>query len=72
MLMLSGTRDKLADPDLLKTVTDDLDRVRLHWLDTADHGFRILKRARQSPEDVYTEAARITRDWYQSSVRPAT
>jgi uncharacterized protein len=60
MLFLSGTRDTLAEPDLLNKVVGDIDGARLHWLDTADHGFKILKRGRQSTENVYTEAARVT------------
>jgi predicted alpha/beta-hydrolase family hydrolase len=64
MLFLSGTRDELADLDLLKPVCKQLGkRATLHLLDTADHGFRILKRSRASDEDVYVEVARIVREW---------
>jgi predicted alpha/beta-hydrolase family hydrolase len=64
MLFLSGTRDELADLDLLRPVCTRLgDRATLHLLDTADHGFRILKRSRESEEDVYVEMARVVRDW---------
>src|SRR5262245_50358924 len=44
MLFLSGTRDPLATPDLLRGVVDALPDAELHWLDTADHGYRVLKR----------------------------
>jgi uncharacterized protein len=64
MLFLSGTRDELAALDLLQPVCTQLgDRATLHLLDTADHGFRILKRSRKSEEDVYVEMARVVRDW---------
>ncbi len=64
MLFLSGTRDPLADASLLRTVCVKLGKLAaLHPLDTADHGFRILKRSRQSTEDVFTEMARVTADW---------
>ena len=64
MLFLSGTRDELADPALLKTVCKQLGkRVTVHLLDTADHGFRVLKRSRKSAEDVFVEMARIVREW---------
>jgi predicted alpha/beta-hydrolase family hydrolase len=64
MLFLSGTRDELADLGLLKTVCKKLGkRATLHLLDTADHGFRTLKRARRSAEDVFVEMARIVREW---------
>lgn len=64
MLFLSGTRDALAELDLLEPVVKDLGkRATLHLLDTADHSFKILRRTRQSSEDVFAEAARVVRDW---------
>jgi predicted alpha/beta-hydrolase family hydrolase len=64
MLFLSGTRDELADLTLLRPVCAKLGkRATLHLLDTADHGFRTLKRARQSAEDVFDEMARIVSQW---------
>jgi uncharacterized protein len=67
MLFLSGTRDELADLDLLRPVCEKLaKRATLHLLDTADHGFRTLKRSRRSKEDVYVEMARVVREWASS------
>jgi uncharacterized protein len=64
MLFLSGTRDELAELDLLRPVCKKLGkRATLHLLDTADHGYRTLKRSRQSAEDVFVEMARIVRAW---------
>ena len=64
MLFLSGTRDELADLDLLQPVCKKLGkRVTLHILDTADHGFRTLKRSRKNPEDVFVEMARVVLEW---------
>src|SRR5215475_5117327 len=64
MLFLSGSRDEMADPDLLQSVCKKLGkRATLHPLDTADHGFRILKRSRKSEEDVFVEMARVVREW---------
>jgi len=64
MLFLSGTRDEMAAPDLLQAVCKKLGkRATLHPLDTADHGFRVLKRSRKSEEDVFVEMARIVREW---------
>ncbi len=65
-LYLSGNRDTLAYPKLLEATLDPLPQATLHWLDTADHGFKILKRTRQSAENVYDEAARIARTWFRS------
>ncbi|MBL6692150.1 MAG: alpha/beta fold hydrolase [Pseudomonadales bacterium] len=66
MLFLSGTRDALAEQELLKRVSAGLNSASLHWLDKADHSFKILKRTRKETEDVYTEAARVARAWITS------
>lgn len=64
MLFLSGTRDALAELDLLEPVVESLGtRATLHLLDTADHSFKILKRTRQSDENVFVEIARVLRAW---------
>lgn len=64
MLFLSGTRDALAELDLLEPVVKNLgDRAVLHLLDTADHSFKVLKKSRRSDEDVFAEMARATREW---------
>ena len=59
MLFLSGTRDGLATPALLEELVAGLARAELHWLETADHGYKILKRSRTSAEDVFDELARV-------------
>ncbi len=64
MLFLSGTRDELADLDLLRPVCEKLGKLAaLHLLDTANHGFRVLKRTRATKEDVFAEMARVTAAW---------
>ena len=61
MLFLSGTRDALADRRLLEPLVAQLPRAELHWLDTADHGYRVLARSRAGGEDVFAEMARVAR-----------
>jgi uncharacterized protein len=63
MLFLSGTRDTFAQRSLLESVVRGLDDAQLHLLDTADHGYRVLKRARGNPDDVFEEMARAARDF---------
>ena len=64
MLFLSGTRDKLGELDLLQSTCEGIgDRATLHLLDTADHGFKILKRSRNTDEDVFVEMARVINEW---------
>jgi uncharacterized protein len=58
MLFLTGTRDELADLELLRAVCKKLGkRATLHLPDTADHGYRILKRSRTNEENVFVEMA---------------
>ena len=64
MLFLSGTRDPLAELDLFKPVVKKLGKLAtLHLLDTADHSYKILKKARQTDEDVFAEMARVAAEW---------
>ena len=64
MLFLSGTRDKLGELDLLQPTCEGIgDKATLHLLDTADHGFKILKRSRNTDEDVFVEMARVIKEW---------
>ena len=66
MLFLSGTRDKLASLELLEPVCEKLgDKATLHLLDTADHGFKVLKR-RKTEEDVFVEMARVVSEWVET------
>jgi uncharacterized protein len=70
MLFVSGTRDALAERALLEPVVAALPTARLHWLETADHGWRVLKRSRGNDENVYDEAARAIRGFVDAH-RPA-
>jgi predicted alpha/beta-hydrolase family hydrolase len=61
MLFLSGTRDELATPALLEQVVAGLPTAKLHWLDTADHGYGVRLRERGEKGSVFDEIARETR-----------
>ena len=64
MLFLSGTRDELAAMNLLRPVCAGLGgRPTLHAVDTAHHGYKVLKRSRAGGEDVFAEMARVVREW---------
>ena len=66
MLFLSGQRDKMADMKLLQPVIRGLNNATLHVVDTADHGFKILKR-RNTDEPVLEELARVAGEWMRST-----
>jgi predicted alpha/beta-hydrolase family hydrolase len=64
MLFLQGTRDKLADLDLLKPVIKKLgDKATLHIIEGADHSFHLLKSSGRSDEDVLKELAKKVAEW---------
>lgn len=63
MLFLSGTRDALADLELLEPIVGGLPHSTLRVLDTADHSFKVLKRSGLTEELVQREAAEAVRDW---------
>jgi predicted alpha/beta-hydrolase family hydrolase len=56
MLFVQGTRDTFAREDLLHALIERLgDRAALHFVEGADHSFRVLKRSGRTPEDVQEE-----------------
>jgi predicted alpha/beta-hydrolase family hydrolase len=58
MLFVQGTRDALADLDLLRPVLGDLgDSARLHVVEGGDHSFKVLKRSGRTEEEVMAEIA---------------
>lgn len=69
MLFLSGSRDAMAQTALFQPLIDEIEHARLHWLDTGDHSFKILKRTRSADEDIYTEAGRVTLNWLTQYVQ---
>ncbi len=69
MLFLTGTRDALNDLTLFRPVVKKLGKpATLHLIDTGDHSYKILKKTRTSPEDVFDEMARVTAGWMSDSL----
>ena len=64
MLFLQGTRDTLADLKLLRPVVKKLGELAtLHIIESADHGFHVLKRSGKTDSSVLAELAQTTADW---------
>jgi len=64
MLFLQGTRDTLAELDLLRPVLAPLGaRAALHVIEHADHSFHVLKRSGRSDEAVLDELAATITTW---------
>lgn len=56
MLFVQGTRDALADLELLRPVIGSLeDRARLHVVEGGDHSFKVLKRSGRTDGEVLDE-----------------
>lgn len=64
VLCLNGTRDALCRRDLMDDV---LKTVRapwtMHWLEGADHSFRVLKSSGRSEADVDAEVGEAAKQW---------
>src|SRR5271170_4030601 len=67
MLFFQGTRDKLADLNLLRPIHAELgSRATLHVIDTADHSFHVLKSSGKADAAVLQEIARTVSTWTQA------
>ena len=70
VLCLNGTRDTLCRRDLMDAVVDRLtERWTMHWLEGADHSFRVLKTSGRSDGDVLDEIAEACGAWASSLKR---
>jgi predicted alpha/beta-hydrolase family hydrolase len=64
MLFLQGTRDTLADLDLIRDTTAKLEgRATLHVVDGADHSFHVLARSGRTDEQVRAELLDTMAGW---------
>ncbi len=62
MLFLQGTRDELAQWDLISSVTDSLSFATLQKLEGADHAFKAGKK------NLIPDLAQFTKEWISSKV----
>jgi len=64
MLFLQGTRDKLANLDLLRPLLGEVEpRPVLHVVDDADHGFHVPKRTGRTDDEVLDELCETVSGW---------
>ena len=64
MLFHQGTRDRLADLELLRPLLERIDtRATLHVVEGGDHSLGMLKRSGRSQDEVLAEVALVTRRW---------
>jgi uncharacterized protein len=68
MLFLQGTRDELADLDLVRETTTKLGgRATLHVVDGADHSFHVLVRSGRNDVQVRDELLDVMARWMMKS-----
>lgn len=68
MLFLQGTRDDLADLDLLRPICAKLgERATLHVIDGADHSFHVAKKSDKTDGEVLEELATTTATWAKTT-----
>jgi len=56
-LYLQGTRDKLAELELLQPIVKKLRGAKIHVVEGGDHSFHVLKRSGRTDDDVLDEIA---------------
>ena len=70
MLFLQGTRDALAELNLLQPVVKVLgNRATLHLADGADHSFHVLKSSGRDDREVLAEILDAFAAWADGIVR---
>jgi len=71
MLFVSGSRDALAELDLLRPVVAGLgDLATLHLVDQADHSFKVAAKSGRTSADAEGEALDVLADWISGSLGP--
>lgn len=67
MLFVQGTRDRLADSDLMRSLIHDTlsDRATLHEIPDGDHSLRVPKRAGIPAEQILRDAAARIAGWME-------
>jgi predicted alpha/beta-hydrolase family hydrolase len=72
MLLLQGTRDELAAPELLQSLVQRLGaRATLHPVEGADHSFHVPARSGRTDEDVRAELLRAFAEWSEGAIAGA-
>jgi hypothetical protein len=73
VLFVSGTRDAMApQATLTRSLRKIPGAVTVEWLDTADHGFRPLKRSGTTATEVLAHVAETCVTWVTSLDAPST
>ena len=67
VLCFNGTRDALCTQGLMNDVVKRLTAPwAMHWLEGADHSFRVLKSSGRTDREVLTEVGEAVAEWVRS------
>jgi hypothetical protein len=67
VLCLNGTRDPLCRRDLMDIALEKVSASwTMHWIEAADHSFRVLKSSGRTPADVDAEVTDAAARWRES------
>jgi uncharacterized protein len=67
VLCCNGTRDALCRRDLMERATAGLSSWTMHWLEGADHSFRVLKSSGRTDAEVLEEVGEASARWLASA-----
>lgn len=65
VLCFNGTRDPLCDRTLMEEAVSELAGWTMHWLEGADHSFRVLKSSGRTDAAVLDEVGTHSKQWLQ-------
>lgn len=68
MLFVQGTRDKLANLELMQEVVTGLSTAHMHVVDGGDHSFAVPKRTGRTADEVLDEVADVVAEWTRDNV----
>ena len=69
-ICFNGTRDELCEKELMDRVVLNLPRWTMHWVEGADHSFKVQKRSGRTAEEVLEEIGVATQRWVEEAVLP--
>ncbi|MEO9484771.1 MAG: alpha/beta family hydrolase [Ekhidna sp.] len=67
-LFLQGSKDKLANPDLMNEVVKSLQMVEMELIEDADHSFNVPKRSGKTKEDIMDFLAQKSEAWMKDKL----
>ena len=66
VLCVSGTRDRLCDRNLMEEALQTVNWT-MHWLEGADHSFKVLKSSGRTEADVDAEFGEVCERWVKKT-----